>query len=133
MAPTLATFDRVEPFTVTIPANTPQAAPVERNTSFSPGRVVHLEVLVPPGHNGLTGFSIAQAHQPIYPERAGTFIVANNERFEWEMEDDIDSGNWQLFGYNLSLIAHSFYLRFYVVELNKIGGEAPSIVTPLAL
>lgn len=133
MAPTLSSFDRVEPFTVSIPANTPQASPVERNVSFAAGRVVHLEVLVPPGHNGRTGFSIAQAHQPVYPERAGTFIVGSNERFEWEMEDDLDTGDWQLFGYNVSPIAHSFYLRFYVVENSKSSPLLASIVAPIAL
>lgn len=133
MAPTLASFDRIEPFTVSIPANTPQTAPVERNTSFAAGRVVHLEVLVPPGHNGQTGFSIAQAHQPIYPDRAGTFIVGSGERFEWEMEDDLDTGDWQLFGYNVAPIAHSFYLRFYVVELSKAASADIAAVTPLII
>lgn len=133
MAPTLGSFDRIEPFTVSIPANTSQAAPVERNTSFAAGRVVHLEVLVPPGHNGRTGFAIAQAHQPVYPDRAGTFVVGSGERFEWDMEDDLDNGNWQLLGYNTAPIAHSFYLRFYVVENSKTIATPTPIVTPLAL
>lgn len=133
MAATGGPFDRVEPFTVTVPAKTPKASPVEFQTTFTPGRVVMLEVDVPPGHNGLTGFSIAQAHQPIYPSVAGQFVVANGRTFAWDMHDDIDSGNWQIFAYNLSQLPHSFYLQFYVVELSKIAAYDAPILTPLSL
>lgn len=130
---TLDTFDRVEPFACVIPAGTPSTAPVERATVFPPGFVQRVEVLVPPGHNGTTGFALAQAHNPVHPERAGAFIVASNETFRWPIVDDSGGGQWSLFGYNTDGRAHTFYVRFYVVELNRTRVDAVPLVTPFNL
>lgn len=123
-------FDRVEAFKVTVAAGVAQAAPTSTDISFNPGEIVGIEIQVPDGHAGLTGLQIGSAHQPLIPNTAGAFIIANNETIEWTMQGLPDTGNWQAFCFNTDRFPHSFYIRFLVVELQRYAAQYAPVVSP---
>ena len=96
-----------------------------------PPRLVNqVEIRVPPGPRGELGFALGAAGQPVIPRAAGTFVVTDDERIEWPLEGQIDSGAWECFTYNTGALPHTVYLRFLVsVPSPEIG--AP-VFTPIA-
>lgn len=103
---------RVYAFTATCPAGTPASAPVAQVTSFPPVPVEAIELIVPDGHSGLTGIAIQQAHQAVIPLNAGQFLITNDEKMNFPVQDYLDNGDWQVIMYNTDVYPHSFYLRF---------------------
>lgn len=121
----------VRQFTATIPAGTPKTAPVTVNLTM-PTRIVRaVRWRVPPGPAGLMGFALAAAGVPIVPWNTGGWIVADNESDELPLEGQIDSGAWQLMGYNLGVKDHSVLLTF---QLDLIGASASTApLVPLTI
>jgi hypothetical protein len=111
--------ERIEAFTVTVPAGTPTSAPTSTPTVFDPGDVERIEVFIPSGHGGLTGFALFQAHNQIIPYRGGQFIVDDDDTISWPVEGFLNTGDWQLTAYNLDVNPHSFYIRFLVNEIRR--------------
>lgn len=101
-------------FAPKIPAGTTQAALFTAALAMPPGIVEAIEVHIPPGPNGLMGFAIGAAGQPVIPYNAGAFIVGNDDYWRWELQEQFTSGAWQFFGYNGGIFDHSVFLRFLV-------------------
>lgn len=119
---------------MTVAAGVAQAAPASTDISFNPGEVVGIEIQIPDGHAGLTGLQLASAHQPLIPNTAGAFIVANNDTIDWTVQGMPNTGNWQALCFNTDRFPHSFYIRFLVVELQRYAATyAPSALPPLQL
>ena len=117
-------------FTVTVPAGTTIAAPQVTDLAMPPRVVARIDILVPPGPNGLVGFALAMADQPIIPYNAGEWIVSNDERITLPLDGFPDSGAWQLLAYNLGQYDHT--LRFtFELHLTGAGPDAGAAV-PLA-
>jgi hypothetical protein len=125
-------FDRIEAFQVAVAAGVAAAAPTSTDISFHPGDVVGIEIIVPPGHLGLTGIQLANAHTPIVPYTAGAFIIANDEKIEWALQSGANAGNWQAITYNTDVFPHDFYVRFLVLELARSAGSS-LLPAPLVL
>ncbi len=109
--------DRIESFTVAVPAGTAQATPQETSLVFPPGVVEAVEIVIPSGHFGLTGIALAQAHQRIIPRDGTSFLVAEDEVIRWALDGYLNTGDWQAFAFNADIYAHSFYLRFLVRKI----------------
>lgn len=100
-------------FDVTIPAGTAKATPQVSNLTIPARVVTEIEIIIPPGPNGLVGFALGAAGQSFLPYNpGGAFVTGNNEVIKWPLEDQITSGAWQLFGYNLGAYAHTLEIRF---------------------
>lgn len=124
---------RVEQFPVTIPPNTPIAAPVEIATGFPPGEVTAVRIRVPGGHVFRTGMRLLLAHAQAIPTTAGAWLSGDNDSYEPDLIGQPNSGAWSVQGYNTDLIAHTFYVTFFVLDtiyLSPQSDEAP-IATPL--
>lgn len=123
--------DQIRHRSVTVPASTSIAAKFSGDISFPNGEVERVDIYIPAGHAGLTGFQLAHAHQPIIPFDIGEFIVGEDERLIYPLEDYPDSGSWQLFGFNLDVFPHTFYVTFLLkirrVQSVIIGGPAPYV------
>lgn len=110
----------------TIPAGTPQAAPVTVNVSF-PDRIVRaVRWRVPRGPGGLMGWALTSDGVPVIPVTPGTWIVADGEADDWPLDGYPTAGNWQVTGYNTGVYPHTVYLTFL---LDLISPE----VTPAAV
>lgn len=131
---------RVELFTVTTPAGTAITAPLTTATTFDPGEVEALEILVPPGNAGLSGFQVRHSNAGVFPREDSKWIIASGEVIKWLVQDAPTAGRWQFRTYNTDANDHSLYVRFLVrendatpalpmppLDIQQPDQEAPSI------
>lgn len=125
----------VRRFSVTIPAGTLQAAP-QVSPLTMPDRVVRrVVVVVPPGPRGLVGFQLTHAGSQMIPVNSGQFVVADDERIEWDTEGYIDTGAWQMTAYNTGSFPHTLEVRFEVDLIQSVAdllGPQPLPVDSIA-
>lgn len=105
----------IRSFQVTIPAGTSATAPQLTDLAMPPRIVVEVDIKVPAGARGQMGFALWASGLTVIPEQAGEFIVTDDEEITWPLQDQIDSGGWQLAAYNLGQYDHTVYLRFLVL------------------
>lgn len=120
--------DQIRSYSVTVPAETPQTAPLESDLSFPGGDVERIDIRIPPGHAGLTGFQLAQGHQAVIPINDGEFIVGDQESFSWPIDGFIDSGDWQFIAYNVDRFEHTFYVRLLIQVVQTVLVTIPGPV-----
>jgi hypothetical protein len=121
---------RIEQIPVTIPALTAVATPQNTPLTFNPGIVQRLEIIVPPGFSGLVGFRILHSGTVVIPYLASSWIITDNEKIDWPLENYPTGSAWSITGYNTDVYDHTLYLRFLVVETERY---AVASVTPLAI
>ena len=118
----------VRSFAVTIPAATLAATPYVEDLPMPARLVVEVRVRVPPGPSGLVGWALGSAGERVLPWGEGQWIVADNEAISWPLEGQIESGAWQLQGYNLGVYDHTIYVTFLLDPPGArvaTGGIAP--------
>lgn len=125
--------DQVFSFAPVVPAGTAIATPYTQQLQMPAAVVVSIGILVPPGPRGMMGFALGAAGVPVLPANPGQWFVVDNFRDEWPLENQISSGAWQFFGYNLGQFAHTVYLRFAVMFPNRIGTGQPVPLAAAAL
>lgn len=109
--------DRIETFQVTVPANTPSPGTTFSIALARVGKVVGISILVPDGHNGVTGLQLLQANQQIVPFGAGTFLIANDETLDFTINLPLDTQQWSAQAFNTGKYPHSFYIRLSINEI----------------
>lgn len=126
---------RIEVFDVTVPKGTPKAAPIETQTPFPHGELVGIEVKIPDGHNGLTGFRLLLAGGPAIPATAGAWVSGNDDELDWNTIGYPNSGAWSLQAYNTDLFDHVFHVRYLVSDFvyNQGAAVPAAIATPLVV
>jgi hypothetical protein len=102
----------IHAFGLVIPANTAIVTPVAQNFTMPQRVVMAIEVKVPPGPRGLVGFQLGSTGTAVIPAIPGTWVVTDDENILWPLENYIDSGSWQGFGYNLGQYTHTIQFRF---------------------
>lgn len=125
---------RVFPFTIAVPAGTLSSSPQTTATTIPVGQVVRIEIDVPDGHARFTGIVLAVAGGPYIPYGYRQWLVANGHTFEWEFAGLPDSGAWSAIAYNTDIYAHSFYLRYFILDEYLIPPDVqapPDVVTAL--
>ena len=123
--------DRIEWFSVIIPANTPQTALVSSPFVFAAGNVVEIDVKVPPGPAGNLGFYLTAGGSQYIPRTRGSFIVPDGDFFQWPMSNAINSGQWGIVAYNTDVWPHLVEVGFMVNELTI--SPSPAFSVPLSL
>lgn len=109
--------DRIEWFPITIPANTPVAAPLMFDTSFFQGTVTEIDVKVPPGPAGNVGFAIYAGGSQYLPRNEGIYIYPDDDYFLWAIENAINSGSWAVAAFNTDVWDHTIQIGFHVNEI----------------
>ena len=104
-------------FKVAVPAGTAISAPTSTSCAFAQATVQAIEIVIPDGHAGLTGLALAQAHQQIIPQNLGQWIISNDEKLTFPVEDYGNNGDWQAIAYNTDVYDHNFYLRFLCADI----------------
>jgi hypothetical protein len=122
--------DRIAAFACTVPAGTPVGSPVAVSTPFVDGIVTAIDIRVPPGPSGLVGFTIAYGGQAVIPDNAGTWLIADDEKFQWPTENYPTGRQWSLIGYNTDVYDHTIYVRYLIDEFTA---PAPTVIQPLAI
>lgn len=102
------------PAILVVPAGTLQAAPASVDITVGEATLVEVRILIPVGHNGLTGIAVEMSHSRILPFGKSTdWIIGNDERLMFDMDIDV-SGKIQVVGYNLDQRTHSFYVLTHI-------------------
>ena len=112
----------VRAFTFLVPAGTPSSAPVSMSMAFPPRTVDVIEIVIPPGPSGVVGFAIQNSGVTVIPYESDDWIVGNNEKITWPLDGYINSGSWQIIGYNTGINDHAVYVRFQL----SLPTEAPA-------
>lgn len=108
------------PFQITIPLGTPKATPQISNLAMPAKLVKKVTIRIPPGPRGEVGISIGQAGTGIFPAQSpavsnansSQWLVDDDRTFEFEPDDTLTSGAWQLIGYNTGKYDHTIQLIF---------------------
>lgn len=117
----------IQRFAATIPAGTLQANPVTIGLTM-PARIIRaVSIIVPPGPRGEVGFALAAAGIQYLPSNVNGFIVADNQRIDWSLDNVIESGAWQLVGYNTGLYPHTLQVIFQCDLPDAPAGSAPEL------
>lgn len=124
--------DRVHAFAPVVPAGTAIGAPVTVATPFPDGVVTAIQVRIPNGPLGTMGFVIAYAGQTIVPDNSGTWLVMNDEQWEWPLDNNPTGGQWSIIGYNTDIFDHTVYIRYLVNEF-KVPVSSGSVIAPIPL
>lgn len=126
--------DEVYAFQATIPAGTAVASPTTTTMAFPTRYVRRIIIKVPPGPAGKMGFQIASTGNQIIPLAKGTWIITDDEQITWDVNNAIQSGSFQLIGYNTGIYDHTVYVRFEVdVPQLHQGGDRPAMIDMGAL
>jgi hypothetical protein len=92
---------------------------------FQDGNVVEIDVKILDGPCGTVGFWIGAGGSQYVPRTNGSFIIPNDDYFTWPLANAINSGSWQLTGYNLDSFPHLIQVAFQVNET----GISPALTT----
>jgi hypothetical protein len=112
--PAVTAVSEVYQFANTIPPGTAKATPATFPMILPLMDVVWIEWEVPPGARGNVGFWIGSHGQPIIPFASGpaNWIVTDGREVHWDTESLMDSGDWQMAGYNVGQLPHTVTVRF---------------------
>lgn len=116
----------VRSFAPTVPAGTAQSAGWSADLSFPPRIVEGVDIRVPPGPRGNVGFYIGSAGTPIIPTNTGEWIITDDEKISFDLEDQITSGAWTFYAYNNGALPHTIYVRFRLA-LTVAASVAPGV------
>lgn len=121
----------IRSFTVTVPAGTAIDAGWTYPLDMPPRIVETISVRVPPGPRGTVGFQIGSSGQQIIPYQEGEWVVTDDDKIEWPLDNQIDSGAWELYAYNDGDFPHTLYIRFAV---DPVTNSTPTPTTqPLVI
>ena len=120
--------ERVEKFSLVAAAG---ASNLFQDHQFLDGVVTHLELYVPAGHAGLTAWSFWYGSGQLLPKTAGSTIVADDEKFEWDLEGvptgaNVGGGSAYRSRYsNSDVFPHSFHIQVWLDEFQPEGEAEP--------
>lgn len=109
--------NRVQAYTLKVTAGTESTSPASEQIDLGWCFLHMVECMVPPGHNGYTGFNVQWNGLCIVPFTAApSFIIANDETLPLDVDTEVDSF-LQVNGYNTDQWDHSFYFRFFYTPI----------------
>ena len=109
-------------FALTVPANTPQAAPAELEMPLSPGTVTLVSVQFPRGCVGLVHVQVLDAEHQVWPTNLDGDISGENATISWPEDHDlVDSPyTFTLRAWNLDdTFPHTVTFRCAVMPLSQ--------------
>lgn len=126
--------NRIEPFTVTVPAGTPIAAYQKTNLSMQDGRIDRIQIRIPPGPSGLVGFRLAHSGQSVIPYTGERWFVTDSDKLDWDTEGYPENDAWQLWAYNTDIYDHVIYVWMHVTDraANPVITIQPLAITPVS-
>ncbi len=114
---------------LTIPANTPAAAPVEDTLELSPGTITYVELQFPRGCVSLVHVKVRRGLHQVWPSNPDGDVAGENANISWADDYDLTEPPHQLTlsGYNLDdTFPHTITFRFQLVA----APAPPSFVEP---
>lgn len=113
--PLSQTLTRVYPITVTVPAGTSQNAPISVPWVTEDAVLSDVEILIPPGANGVAGIRIMKGDVQLLPWGANSWIIGNDYNRTFPIGGYLPTSDIKIQAYNAGSNQHSFYLRMSVI------------------
>ena len=113
-------------FAVTVPAGTPQTAPVITATALPVRKISRISWRFPPGCAGLVGFRVTMGGVAVMPLPRGTFVIGDALAGSWDLTDQPDSGAWEVTAYNTGTFAHVLHVDYHA-ELTQPPARRPAL------
>lgn len=110
-------MDRIYQTTITVPSGTSAVAPTTTTIPLENAYLVDVEVLIPPGHAGLTGIRVRQSLQQVIPWSSNSWISSDNYNRIFPFNGEIGSRSISVQTYNTDSFDHSFQVRFHLRDL----------------
>jgi hypothetical protein len=74
------------------------------------------------------GFVIAYAGTSIIPDGQGKWLIMNDEKWSYPIDNNPTGGQWQLIGYNTDIHDHTVHLRMLVDELPLVTPQSVQVL-----
>ena len=116
-------MDRHYQVSVTVPEGTSDIAPQTTAVVLENAFLVDVEIIIPPGHAGLTGIRILQSVQQVIPWGNLSWISSDNYSRIFPFNAEIGSRSISVQAYNTDVFAHSFQVRFHVRDLSSTNED----------
>lgn len=120
-------MDRIYPVTFTVALGTVQAAPSTQTVPLEDAFLVAIELLIPPGPAGFTGLRVRSSRQQILPWGSTDWIIADNYRNTFPVNEEIGRSSISVQGYNEDVYPHTFYMRFQIRTI--VAGQSSSLIS----
>ena len=115
---------------VPTPPGTAQATPQVVVADLPHGILEAIDLTIPPGHLGFTGFSLRLAGVTILPySNPGAFIVADNLQETFVLGVEVDTGV-RVVTYNTGLYSHAFYIRYRIRQVGIVNALPVAQIIP---
>ncbi|MGH7743511.1 MAG: hypothetical protein ACREQ5_01635 [Candidatus Dormibacteria bacterium] len=129
-------MDRFHVLDVLTPSGTQTTAPLLTEWTMEDAWLEWIEIVVPDGHNGLTGIAIMAGSQLVIPWAGADFIVANDDKILINWRDYVNTAMLSINSYNMDIFPHTFYLRALVTDYPhatqaQTGGSASPPISDL--
>lgn len=124
---------RYLPYTITTPAFTARTAPLSTPLGVSLVTLLSVQIMLPPGHSGLTGIRLDTSGGTILPFSPTPAWITGDGRdilFDLDVQSD-DRMVW--FTYNDDVNVHAHYLLLKVVDLAERAVTAAAIPSLVGL
>lgn len=117
------------PFTIATPAGTAIAAPQTTALAVPHGQLLVVELTIPPGHAGATGFRLELAGEAILPfSRPAAWILGDGLHLYFDMDTEVDRG-LNAITYNTGNFPHTHFLRLKLrTVFDKVLPSTPTLV-----
>lgn len=123
--------DASQVFLATVPAGSGSAATTAFPTTLVPSKVRRILITFPYGCAGLVGAQVQAAGGYAFPNQQNTFIVFDDLVYTFEVNNQVDSGQWSVVAYNQDVIPHTLQI-VYEYDYLKNNSQVSSL-TPVAL
>lgn len=121
---------RYVPYTISTAAFTPATAPLSTPLNLPVVMLVSAQILIPPGHSGLTGIRLDTSGGTIMPfSNPPSWIFGDNRDLTFDLDVQADSRmSWVTF--NNDVNGHTHYVLLKVIDIAERApfSAAPSIV-----
>jgi hypothetical protein len=122
--PLSQTLARTYGKTVTVPPATPIANPLVIPWITENQYLASIELIIPAGHNGLTGIRFMKGDIQFLPWGVNSWIIANDLYKEFGVGGEVNTTDLKIQAYNLGTYQHSFYLLASIISLPNQQGAA---------
>lgn len=105
--------DAVSAFALVLPAGNGASTQTKLECPLGWSNVTQIDLVFPPGCLNLVGVQVLFAENAVYPIRASTFFVLDDDRLQLPITNQGQSGQWELNGYNQDYYQHTIQVYFY--------------------
>lgn len=122
---------RVLAFPITTPIGTLASAPQTTNVDLGVCTIDTVEIRIPSGHLGFTGFALEYGQQRLIPAfQPSAWIIGDNDLLDYVMNFDVGKPV-QVKTYNTGNYPHTHYLRFLISDITLPSGPRSTLIQPV--